>query len=184
LTKIKSHVLYLTSLGGNFLLSKKIIERTKTPSLLFVWNPGKGELKKGLTAFKKIFPAIDIFNINREEAELLTKKKEIKEMFNALGRKKGVTIITDGPRGAYASDGGKVWRAATTGARSISRTGAGDAFGSGFVAGYLKYDEVKKALAVGMVNAEAVIQKVGAKAGLLTNWPKEKELAKIKITKN
>lgn len=104
-------------------------------------------------------------------------------MFSALNRKTGVTIITDGPRGAFASANGKTWHAATTGARSISRTGAGDAFGSGLVAGYLKYDEIKKAMAVGMINAEAVVQKIGAKAGLLKNWPTEKQLTKIKITK-
>lgn len=181
--KIKTNVLYLTSLGGNFLLSKKIIEKIKTPGVLVAWNPGRGELKKGLAAFKKILPKVDIFNVNREEAELLTKKKEIKDMFATLNRKTGITVITDGPRGAYAVVNGKIWHAATTGVRSISSTGAGDAFSSGFVAGYLRYDEVKKALAVGMVNAEGVIQKIGAKAGLLKNWPAEKQLEKVKITR-
>jgi len=182
-SKIKTHVLYLTSLGGNFSLSKKIVEKIKTPGVMIVWNPGKGELRKGLTAFKKILPKVDIFNVNREEAELLTGKKEIKDMFAAMARKTGITVITDGPRGAYALAEGKIWHVATTGARSVSRTGAGDSFGSGMVAGYLRYDDIKKALAVGIINAEAVIQKIGAKAGLIKNWPTEKQLVKIKISR-
>lgn len=182
-SKIKTRVIYLTSLGGNFLLSKKIIEKIKTPNTLIVWNPGKGELKNGLGAFKKILSKVEVFNINREEAELLTNKKEIKEILTTLDRKNGVTIITDGPRGAYALSNGKIWHAATTGVRSISRTGAGDSFGSGFTAGYLRYDDIKKALAVGIINAESVVQKVGAKAGLIKTWPTEKQIGKIKITK-
>lgn len=182
-TKIKTRVVYLTSLGGNFALSKKIIEAAKESGALIVWNPGKGELKKGLAAFKKILPRIDIFNLNREEIELLTGKKEIKEMFTALAKYTEIIIVTDGPRGAYVETGGKIWHASTTGARSVSSTGAGDAFGSGFTAGFLKHEDVKKALAVGMINAEGVIQKIGAKAGIIKRWPTEKQMKKIKISK-
>lgn len=182
-TKIKTRVAYLTSLGGNFALSQKIIEKVKKSGALTVWNPGKAELKKGLRAFQKILPMVDIFNLNREEAELLTGENKINKMFLALARKNSVTIITDGERGAYASNGKNIWHASTTGARSISSTGAGDAFGSGFTAGFLKYEDVKKALAVGMINAEGVIQKIGAKAGIIKRWPTEKQMAKIKISK-
>jgi hypothetical protein len=34
-----------------------------------------------------------------------------------------------------------------------------------------------------MINAEGVIQKIGAKAGLLNRWLTEKQISKIKIKK-
>lgn len=181
--KLKTHVIYLTSLGGNLSLAKKIIVNLKKERGLVVWNPGKGELQKGWKNFRPLLPMVDIFNVNREEAELLTKEKDLKKMFKILSRPQGLTIITDGPQGAYAEAAGQIFHAATTGARSISRTGAGDSFGSGLVAGWLKYEEIKKALAVGMINAESVIQQIGAKAGLLKTWPNEKQMTKIKIKK-
>jgi sugar/nucleoside kinase (ribokinase family) len=179
--KLKSHVIYLTSLGGDFTLSKKIIEKLKAVGCFVVWNPGKSELQKGLKNFRSVLPLVDIFNINREEAELLTNQNNLSKTFSLLARPKGITIITDGPKGAYAEKNGKIIYAQTTGIRSVSSTGAGDAFGSGLVAGLLKYDDLKKALSVGMINAESVIQKIGAKAGLLTSWPSEKQMNKIKI---
>ncbi|MFH1253588.1 MAG: carbohydrate kinase family protein [Candidatus Uhrbacteria bacterium] len=180
--KLKTHVIYLTSLGGNLVLSKKIIEKQKTAGNFVAWNPGKSELLKGLKNFRSILPKVDVLIINHEEAELLTSKKDLKEMFKLLARSNGVTIITDGAKGAYAEKENKIFVATTTGVRSVSRTGAGDSFGSGVVAGLLKYDDLKKALAVGMINAEAVIQKIGAKAGLLKTWPSEKQMSKIKIS--
>lgn len=180
-SKMKAHVVYLTSLGGNFALSKKIIEQMKKAGSFIAWNPGRGELQKGFKAFRSVLSLVDVFIVNREEAELLTKQSELKTMFNYLSRTNGISLITDGEKGAYAEKQKTIWFANTTGVRSISRTGAGDSFGSAFIAGFLKFDNIKKALAVGMINAESVIQKIGAKAGIIKTWPSEKQIAKVKI---
>jgi sugar/nucleoside kinase (ribokinase family) len=182
-TKLKARAIYLTSLGGNLELSKKIISQVKRDGAFVSWNPGKGELKKGLRAVRPVLSDVDILLLNREEAELLTGEKNLKEMFNSLIRQNSVTVITDGPNGAYAEYGRVIYCATTTGARSVSRTGAGDAFGSGFTTGFLSSEDIKKALALGVLNAESVIQKIGAKIGLLKHWPSDKELARVKITK-
>ncbi|HBR80870.1 MAG: PfkB domain protein [Candidatus Uhrbacteria bacterium GW2011_GWE2_45_35] len=181
--KLKARAIYLTSLGGNLALSKKIIFQVKKDKTFVSWNPGKDELKKGLKNFQSILPLVDIFLINREEAELLTGKKDLKEIFKLLARENCVTIITDGPKGAYAEQKGEIYHTTTTGARSISRTGAGDAFGSGFTTGFLGSEDIKKALPIGVLNAEAVIQKIGAKVGLLKRWPTAKQISKVKISK-
>jgi ribokinase len=47
------------------------------------------------------------------------------------------------------------------------RTGAGDAFGSGFVAAIAKGQSIGEALTLGSANATSVVQKIGAKAGIL-----------------
>ena len=47
-------------------------------------------------------------------------------------------------------------------------TGAGAAFGSGFVAGLARGFDTKQSLLLGMLNAEHVIAEVGAKNHILT----------------
>ena len=119
--------------------------------------------------------------MNLEESKLLTGKRTIKAMCKALHSEGKIRLITDSTNGSYAWRDGWLAHAGTTGAKSLSRTGAGDAFGSGFVAGFIKSDDVKYALAVGTLNAESTIQKHGAKNGLLKTWPSLLSIKKIKI---
>ena len=185
--------IYLTSLGGNLSLSKKIIQHANKCGIKVAWNPGAGEIKHGMKEIKQLLPMVDVLNINTEEAKLLTGKRSIKTMFDELKTKCMIRLITDGTNGSYVWENGKILHAGTTGARAISRTGAGDAFGSGFVAGLMKkvlplpkgetegVAAIKFALAVGTLNAESVIQSYGAKNGILKKWPSILAISKIKI---
>ena len=59
----------------------------------------------------------------------------------------------------------------------VNTTGAGDAFGSGFLAGFINSNSnAKTALHLGMLNSTAVIMHKGAQKGLLT----KSELLKLK----
>ena len=62
----------------------------------------------------------------------------------------------------------------------VDRTGAGDAFGSGFVAGLLLKDDIDYAIKIGSANATSKVENMGAKAGLLyqkdLNNPRWKKL--------
>lgn len=176
-----AHWFYLTSLGGNLALSKKIIQHAVKCRTSVAWNPGKKEIQKGFAAWKSFFPHVTIVNMNREEAESLTGKKTLPEIFTTLHRKNGVTLITDGDKGAYAAFGSEMLFVGTRGIKATSRTGAGDAFGSGFLAGYVKTKDVKQSLAIATLNAESVIQQVGAKAGILKSWPKKSLINNIPI---
>jgi sugar/nucleoside kinase (ribokinase family) len=172
---------YLTSLGGNLELSKKAIEHAAKCGASVAWNPGGQEIKKGMTALKPILRRVSVLNINREEAEKLTTQKALPYMFRELATPGRILIITDGANGAYAHQDGVTIFAGTRGVKAVSRTGAGDAFGSGFVASYMKTGNVKTALAVGTLNAECVIQEVGAKAGLLRRWPTATLMKKVPV---
>jgi len=64
----------------------------------------------------------------------------------------------------------------------VNATGAGDAFGSGFISGLILYKgNIKKSLQLGMLNSNSVVTSMGAKHGLLKKPPTEKELEKIKV---
>ncbi len=174
--------IYLTSLGGNLALSKKVIENAHRCNIKVAWNPGKGELKSGIKSLSPLLAMVDMLMVNLEEAKLLTGKKEIKTIFKTLHSDGKIRLITDGTNGSY------VWRdkwmahAGTTGAKAVSRTGAGDAFGSGFVAGFIKTEDIKYALAIGTLNAESVVQQFGPKLGILKKWPGTLAIKKIKIS--
>lgn len=174
---------YLTSLGGNLPLSKKIVAHAGWCGAAIAWNPGSRELKKGMGMIQGFLPRVQVLMVNREEAHMLTGRDEIDGMFERLATDGNVVLITDGERGSYAHRDGRSWFAGTAGSKAVSRTGAGDAFGSGFVAAYMKTKDVPTSLAVGTLNADSVIRQIGAKAGILNRWPSQASLKRVSIKK-
>lgn len=177
----KAKWLYLTSLGGNMRVASSFIKRAAKQKTNIAWNPGGGELKHGLGAFKQLLPHLRVLNMNLEEAQKLTGTKSIDKMLRMLGEHGTIVIITDGSHGTHAFQEGKRFFAGTRRVPVVSRTGAGDAFGSGFVSGLIKTGDVKQALAIGTINAESVIGSLGAKRGLLTKWPSKKMIDSIPL---
>jgi ribokinase len=79
-----------------------------------------------------------------------------------------IVVVTDGPAGAYCFDGDKDYFAPIIEAPVIERTGAGDAFGSGFMAAIIYGKSVEDALLWGSKNSASVLGHVGPQKGLLT----------------
>lgn len=188
--KCKTKWFYVTSLAGNVALLKKIAAHAKSSGASLAWNPGRKEIEKGLGAIKSILPNVRVLLMNKEEAAALSGKSTVEEMFAALATPGNVVVITDGPRGAFVqrapstgSGQAEILMSPGSGKQAVSQTGAGDAFGSGFVAGLMKADDLRMALAVGMVNAQSVITKVGAKAGILKKWPTNIQIKSVNIAK-
>ena len=91
---------------------------------------------------------------------------EIFRVLVAAGAK--VVVITDGKNGSQASDGeAHYWFPAYT-APVVDTLGAGDAFGSAFVAGMIRDGDIGRALQLGAANGSSVVRYFGAKPGLLT----------------
>ena len=183
-TKPNAAWMYISSLGGNFPVLMRAVRTAKTQQLHVAFNPGSAEIKAGLRALDPILRHVTVLNLNLEEAQQLVgmQTTEVRDIASALLRPGMTLIITDGPRGAHAFDGTAHWHSATRPIRSVSRTGAGDAFGSGFVAARLRGYDIADALRIGTLNAEAVIGHVGAKAGILSSWPSKKIIAEITVT--
>lgn len=184
LSKITADVVYLTSLGGNVALALAIAKACDRKKATLVWNPGAQELKsgRGLDPIRKL---VSILILNLEEAQMLTGKtqNDPKMQCELLALPGSIIVITDGQNGAYAHKDKSTWHCRTSGVSSISRTGAGDAFGSAFTAAIMSGAEIEDALRVGTMNAESVVQHIGAKAGILSAWPKDGEIAQYRIRK-
>ncbi|MBI2055065.1 MAG: carbohydrate kinase family protein [Candidatus Sungbacteria bacterium] len=176
--------LYLSSAGENSLPMHNTIadylESHKNIKLAF--QPGTYQIKFGAEALSRIYKHTEIFFCNRDEAQriLNTKEDDIKKLIfsiHALGPK--MVCITDGPAGAYASDGSTIWQMPIypDPKPPLSRTGAGDAFSSTITAALALGNDLKTALTWGPVNSMSVVQQIGARAGLLSRSQLEKYLA-------
>ena len=99
---------------------------------------------------------------------MLTKDKNLLRGLHKLGPK--IICITDRDKPTYCYDGKNKYSITPhKNIKVVERTGAGDAFASGFVAGIIKTNNIKKSLQIGLKNSESVIQYFGAK-NILLRW--------------
>ncbi len=182
--RMRGDWLYMTSLGGRLDLLKAVVARAARAKMRIFWNPGGKDIAHGMRVLKPLLRGMDILDMNREEAATFTGRplKDTQGMIRDLHLLVPGVLLTDGAAGAWWSDGDRLLFAKPTGVKAVNRTGAGDAFGSGFLAGFAKNGDPARALQLATVNAESVIQKIGAKTGLLARWPSAAALAKVRIT--
>lgn len=176
-----SRWLYFTSLGrGHEKLHTQIPRYVTTRGAKLAFNPGSHQLNEGLRKLRPLLKVTSVLFVNREEAQTLTgKEKDIKVLLAKL-RELGpdVAVITDGPKGSYASDGIQAFYLPIFPAPLVERTGAGDSYGTGFVSALAKGKPMSEAMRWGTVNSASVIQKIGAREGLLKKREMEATLRK------
>ena len=143
------------------------------PDVKLAFQPGTFQMAAGAERLHRIYARSEVLILNREEATLVGggDHENIHDQFDklhALGPK--IVVITDGPSGAYASDGSQRFSMPLypDPAPPVDRTGAGDSFASTFVAALMKGNTIEGALQWAPINSMSVVQKVGAQAGLLT----------------
>ena len=143
------------------------------PEVNMAFQPGTFQMEAGAERLKRIYQHSKILILNREEAVIVGhgNHEDMNDLFaklHELGPK--IVVITDGPQGAYASDGQTKWKMPLypDPAPPYDRTGAGDAFASTFVAALIKGNTIEGALQWAPINSMSVVQKVGAQEGLLT----------------
>jgi len=172
--KLRPRWLYVSSVGGNVELLDRIASFVINKNIKLAFNPGSTELKLGAKRLFNIFNATKILILNRKEAsELMGIPYNYRKTIfrQSCGITPGIEVITDGKDGAYVADEGRAYKIKTHDWPLVDRLGAGDAFGSGFVAGYIKHKSIEKALQYAATNASSVVGKVGAKTGIIKNFP-------------
>jgi ribokinase len=175
-------MIYLTSLGDHTeAYHAEIAAFIKNhPETKVVFQPGTFQIKLGTEVLKDIYANTYAFFCNLEEAHLITNNPThevgvLISAIQALGPK--IVCITDGMKGAYASDGTQQWFMPVYPHDPYERTGAGDAFASTVSAALLMGKSIPEALKWGPINSMSVVQFVGAQKGLLTEAVLEKYLA-------
>lgn len=143
------------------------------PNVKLAFQPGTYQLEAGVEKLKRLYDRAEVVVLNREEAAQVTGRDadNMHQLLDAM-HSYGPTIvcITDGPSGAYASDGTNRFKMPPypDPAPPFERTGAGDAFASTFVAALIQGNNLEGALQWAPINSMNVVQHTGAQAGLLT----------------
>ena len=164
---------YLTSASGegvDALHVQTLAYLQKNNDVGLAFNPGTHQMRLGKGKLKPLLARTGILFLNREECQrvLEVKTADIKELaqgFHKLGVK--TMVITDGPKGSYASDGTRMWFLDIFEGPVVERTGTGDAFGSGFLSAVIKGKDIPEAMLWGNANSTSVVQYIGAREGLL-----------------
>lgn len=192
----KANWIYVTSLANRWKESLDEIKKAVVESKInLAWNPGGAQIAGGKSNLAEYFKVTEILLINKDEAiELVQGDESVKMDFNQINdpsmlakviKKWGpkTVVITDGKDGAYVYSGGDyVFFAPSTANIAVDSTGAGDAFGSAMVGGYIITENLESALKFGILNSGSVVSEYGAQNGILERSEIEKKLTEVKVS--
>ena len=169
-SKLKTKWFYFSSMvGKSFETLKKLAQYAEGNNIKIAFNPSNYLAEKGHEYLKEVLERTTILVLNMEEAELIGGKLKTELLIKKLmsfGPK--IVVITDGKKGLYTIHKNNFLYVMANNVKIVETTGAGDAFASTFLAGIIKKKPIEFSLRMGLLNAESVITKEGAKNGLLT----------------
>ena len=139
-----------------------------------MFNPGVKELKQA-KELHRLLEYVNILIVNKAEATEIVPGVVLSELLYHLNNYVPTVIITDGAMGGIAGnrDTNEYYRFGVyEDVRMKDATGAGDAFGSGFLASFANGKSFKNALIFASANSTSVVTKIGANRGILTGREK------------
>jgi len=183
--------------GESMKLMPRLREITRGDRVKLAFNPGSTTLAAGLEKARDMLSECEVLLLNRMEAERLLGVArpprrfaraggvpvdltpepdrldgdgpyDIDDLFRPLAETGAKLIaITGGHEGAQVYDGETRYVLPSFRVPVEATLGAGDAFGSAFVAAIARGGSAQEALVSGTANAASVVRKLGAKVGLL-----------------
>ncbi len=175
---LRTKWLHISSLGGRIALLEELVLWAKKEGIKVALNPGKTEIERR-ERLLALLPLVDVLLVNREEATLISQINFSKiKTFRSEASLEGpaISVITAGELGGKVCSGGKCFFYPGSKIKKVSSTGAGDAFGSGFVTGLILGKSLEESASWGSRNAESVLHFLSAKRGLLYRRELEKEV--------
>jgi len=180
---LKSKWWYVSLSGDSYKSLGKLLKFARKNKIKVALNPSYKHLTgSGKKELLKYLKDITFLVVNESEAASITGipfKKE-KEVFRKLDELvPGIVAVTSGDKGVTVSDGQFIYKAGIFKEKKVvDRTGAGDSFGSGFVAGLIrkrekfkggfpKPENVEYAIRLASANATSVVEHMGTTEGIL-----------------
>ena len=164
--------LYATTLRGDMETLLRFFEKAKSMGIKIMFNPGVKELneKKKLIG---LLSDVDVLLVNKSEAAEIVPGVLLTELLYHLNNYVETVIITDGAMGGIAGNREESYRFGIYEDTKVKdATGAGDAFGSGFLAHLANGKSFKSSLVFASANSTAVVSQIGANRGTLTGREK------------
>ncbi len=159
--------LYVSSFAGAMDALDVIFTRAKELGIKIAFNPGQGELDE-IDRLRPLLEDVDVLLVNKDEAKLIVEGESSEELARHGTNLVPVVVISDGPNGVTATDGKTIIEAGMyEDVPVVDRTGAGDAFGSGFVSQWSQGKSLKDSIVFASANSTSVVRSIGAKTGIL-----------------
>jgi sugar/nucleoside kinase (ribokinase family) len=158
--------LYLSSIGSMALLEKLVTKAAKA-GVQVALNPSGAELAEA-SKLRTVLEDVSVLLVNKEEMQQIVEGRTLEELVRHGANLVRTVVVSDGPRGVMATDGQKIVKAGMyEDVKVVDRLGAGDAFGSGFVAWHAAGKSLEDAITFASANATSVVTEIGATAGIL-----------------
>ena len=158
---------YVTTFRGNMDMLDQFFTKAKSIGAKIMFNPGNLELQYRRKLLG-LLSDVDVLLVNKKESKMIVEGTSLTELIGRLRNYVPAAIITDSNQGAIATDQNEVYRIGIyEDVRVKDSTGAGDAFGSGFLAAYANGKSFKDSLIFASANSTSVVQKIGSKAGII-----------------
>ena len=164
--------LYVTTLRGDYDTLKRFFKKAKDIGAKIMFNPGVKELENQKELID-LLKYVDILNINKSEAMQIIPGVVLSELLYHLKNYVDIAIITDGNMGGIAGSSEEAYRFGIYEDKKVKdATGAGDGFGSGFLAHFASGHSLRSSLIFASANSTSIITKLGASKGILTGREK------------
>lgn len=159
---------YPTSLGdGGLKMLREIVDAAERHGAKIMLNPAGPELADREKLIG-LLEGIDVLCVNKEEMQQLVNGETLEELALHALRYVPCAIVSDGPNGVVATDGKTIVRAGMyEDVPVVDRTGAGDAFASGFLSQWSQGKSLKDSIIFASANSTSVVASIGAKEGIL-----------------
>jgi sugar/nucleoside kinase (ribokinase family) len=162
ITYVEGYLVGLPSAEGALAAAVKAAHAAGRKVALTLSDPIWVDLQRD--AFKALLPDVDILLGNETEALGLTGEPTLDGAVATLTKSVPVVALTQGPKGAIASDGKEtVSVAAEPVDKVVDTTGAGDLFAAGFLLGLARTRPLGDCLRLGALAAGEVISHMGAR---------------------
>lgn len=179
--EIAAKYVYLTSMGEDWVGAyEEAVKFARKHGGKVAFNPGHLQLAHQSKIIHQIMKDTEILFVNKEEAEKIlfnhyNKKVDntdhyIKNLCKELQEMgPNIVVVTNGREGSHVLDTeGNFLSEDLYPGKTIERTGAGDAFATGFLGAILNNESIQNAMKWGSINSASVVGQIGAEAGLLT----------------
>lgn len=140
-------------------------------------HPSIELIRQGVVPEGALWNGVDLVFLNEQEAEAITGRTG-SEMLAVFGKASAVTAVTRGELGAWLVAGEDLWFSCEAlKVEAVDTTGAGDAFASGFLAGYLSGRSWEECLALGVVCGSRSTTALGGMDGVPQSFEEAAQLA-------
>lgn len=148
----------------------RFLEKLQFMKIKCIVNMGIRDCRLPKSALTFFLDHVNVLIVNGHEFAELVKApyadihfKEDVVSWYLPNMKKKLVIVTEGKHGSYAYHNGNVYHQPVFPIEKIvDETGAGDAYTSGFIAGYFKSDDIRLAMKEGAQYALKILGKIGA----------------------